>query len=390
MSYPLLILKPGKDKAVRNRHHWIFSGAIRSLDDCNDGDLVEVKNSLGEHLGYAYVNHHTSITGRMISWGKADPITTTERYIDAAIEMRKQRFAHADTNAYRLINSEGDMLPGLIVDQYDTGLVVQSGTAGTDKLLPHIIEILKTKLHPSFIYERSDAPGRREEKLGMKDSLLFGTMPEEIKIKENGLRFLVDISRGQKTGFFLDQREMRSAVRSLAKDKRVLNCFGYTGGFAIAALAGGAKEATTVDISEEATQLAEKNFALNTFEKKTYRAVTADVFTYLREKPLDFDLIILDPPAFAKKKNDIVSACRGYKEINRVAIEKMPQGSILITSSCSYHIDPALFQTVVFQAALDAGRQVKIIDRHHMAPDHPLNIYHPEGEYLKSLVLWVE
>ncbi len=390
MTYPTLVLKPGKEKPVRHRHHWIFSGAIHALDDCDNGDLVDVKSSGNEHLGYAYANHNTSITARMVSFDKTLPEDAVRQSIDRAIALRSAWFKNKETNAYRLINAEGDGIPGLIVDQYDTVLVVQSGTAGVDALLPVITEHLQKTLKPTCIYEKSDLPTRREEKIGMKEGTLSGTLPEMIEVKENGMKFQIDLKKGQKTGFFLDQREMRQWVRELSKGKTVLNCFGYTGGFTVAALAGGATQAITVDISEEACMLADKHIALNGFDTETNHSVVADVFEYLRNEPLEYDIVILDPPAFAKKKTDIMNACRGYKDINRVAIEKMPKGSLLFTSSCSYHIDPALFQTVVFQAAHDAKRNVRIIGRHHLAPDHPTNIFHPETEYLKSLLLFID
>lgn len=201
---------------------------------------------------------------------------------------------------------------------------------------------------------------------------------------------MVDIVGGQKTGFFLDQREMRQWVRGLSKDKRVLNCFGYTGGFSVYALAGGASEVVTVDISEQAIAMAEKNIAMNGGKKKNAPCVAADAFAWLRENELPFDLIILDPPAFAKQKNDVVQACRGYKDINRLAIQKIPAGGMILTSSCSYHVDEKLFQQVVFQAAHEADRRARVIGRHRLAPDHPINIFHPEGEYLKSMLLFVD
>ncbi|MEK7084666.1 MAG: class I SAM-dependent rRNA methyltransferase [Patescibacteria group bacterium] len=388
--HPILTLKPGKDKPIRHRHHWIFSGAIKHLDPCEDGDIVLVQDAHGERLGYAYVNHHTSITARMINFGSDDPIVALQKNIGQAIAMREQLFNNQDTNAYRLINSEGDGIPGLIADKYADSLVVQSTTAGMDLLMPTVVETLEKHLSPACIYERSDAPSRREEKIEMKEGLLAGTMRDEVEIRENGMKFFVSISKGQKTGFFLDQREMRQWVREHAKNKRVLNCFGYTGGFTAAALVGGATQADTIDISEDAIVMAEKNIELNGFNPEKNNFIVGDVFEYLRNEPLPYDLVVLDPPAFAKKKTDIVSACRGYKDINRLAIQKMPAGSTLVTSSCSYHVDERLFQMVVFEAAHDAKRNVRIIGRHRQAPDHPINIFHPEGEYLKSLVLFVE
>jgi 23S rRNA (cytosine1962-C5)-methyltransferase len=234
-------------------------------------------------------------------------------------------------------------------------------------------------------------PSRREEGLLDEEGVLYGTLPtDELVVRENGLLFAVSVVEGQKTGFFLDHREMRHGIRLISSGKRVLNCFGYTGGFSVYAAAGGAKQVDTVDISGGAIAGARRNMELNGFSSAAHQFVEGDVFAFLRESPLDYDIVILDPPAFAKKKKDIVQACRGYKDINRIALQKMPKGSILLTSSCSYYVDPVLFQTVVFQAAVEAGRQVKIIGRHQLAFDHPINLCHPEGEYLKSLLLYVE
>ncbi len=385
-----LILKSGKEKPIRHRHHWIFSGAIQSLPPGDDGEIVQVVSATGDLLGHAYVNRRTSIVGRMINFGSGDPEAAIRKSIDRAIHCRESLFDTTVTNAYRLIHGEGDGIPGLTVDRYDDVLVIQVLTLGIERLKPMIIEHLKERLKPRCIYEKSKLPGRKEEGLPEKESLLWGSDTDEIEILELGHRFLVSVHRGQKTGFFLDQREMRRLVGIHAKGKRVLNCFGYTGGYSVYALHGGATAVDTVDISNDAIALAVRNSIVNGFSDDRHRGITADAFEYLRTDPLHYELIILDPPAFAKKKTDVVSACRGYKDINRLAMEKMPPGSLLVTSSCSYHVDEKLFQTVVFQAALEAKRDVRIISRHAQAADHPVNIYHPEGEYLKSLVLFVE
>lgn len=391
MSQSQVILKPGKEKPVKARHHWIFSGAIQSAPDFANGDILGVESAKGEFLGYGYFHHHTSIAGRMLSFTHTPAQETVKQNIDQAIAMRELLFDVKETNAYRLVHSEGDGIPGMIVDRYDDVLVFQVTTLGIERLKPLIVEHFKKKLKPRSIYEKSTSPSRREE--GLKDlvGVLSGESVVGVEIKENGLKFVVDIVNGQKTGFFLDQREMRQYVRELSNGKRVLNCFGYTGGFSVAALAGGAVSVDTVDQDAGAIAFAKRNVELNKLQNKQNGFLTDDVFQFLRTKDLfSYNLVILDPPAFAKKKTEVVAACRGYKEINRLAMEKMPAGGILVTSSCSYHVDEKLFQTVIFQAALDAKRSVKIIGRHRHAPDHPVNVYHPEGEYLKSLVLYVE
>lgn len=384
------ILKPGKEKALRNHHHWIFSGAIQELPSFEDGDCLRVHASNGEFLGIAYFNKQAKIIGRMIAFEEILPLEAVKKNLERALVLRSFLFPGQETNSYRLVNGEGDLLPGLIVDRYGDYLVVQVSTLGMEKFLPSIVEWLKQKLAPRGIYEKSSLPSRKEEGLREKEGSLAGEIPDEIEILENGLRFNISIKEGQKTGFFLDHREMRQMVRTLSEGKRVLNCFSYTGGFSVYAAKGGAIHVDSVDISKNAMELAAKNIRLNGSSEKAFGFYPADVFQFLRENELNYDLVILDPPAFAKKQKDIVPACRGYKDINRVAMQKMPAGSLLLTSSCSYHVDEELFQKVIFQAAVEARRVVKILSRHRLAADHPINICHPETDYLKSLLLYVD
>ena len=378
-------LKPGKEKPLLNRHHWIFSGALANLPPHEPGEILVVESASSQALGYAYFNRKSSIVGRMISF-KEEPSVAIEKALLEAIELRRSLF-DANTNAYRLVNGEGDGLPGLIVDCYNEYLVLQISTLGMDKLKSSIVEILERELAPKAILEKSLSPSRNEEGLKPHQQVLKGEMAKTIPILENGIKFLVDPVNGQKTGFFLDQREMRSLVKENARGKRVLNCFSYTGGFTAYALAGGAIQADSVDISETAIEEAKLNCSINGFENSGFYA--EDAFEFLRKDKLDYDLIILDPPAFAKRAKDVVQACRGYKEINRTTLQKMPKGSILITCSCSYFVDEKLFQQVIFQAAAEANRTVRIIGKHRQAGDHPVNLFHPEGSYLKSLVLHV-
>ncbi len=389
MIDPAVILKKNKDKPIRNRHHWIFSGAVKSLPAFEDGAILPVRSEDGELLGRAYFNRKSSIIGRMLSFDETPPLEAVEKNVDDALALRKALLAEM-TNACRLINGEGDNLPGLIVDSYNDVLVIQITTLGMEKLKPFILDVLIRKISPRSIYERSNLPTRREEGLSDFEGHLFGTRPEHVEIQEEGLRFLVEIQGSQKTGFFLDLRDMRRLVRSLARGRTVLNCFCYTGAFSVAALAGGAARVDSIDSSERAVELAKQNFVLNSFSEESNAFVVEDVFTFLRRKDLPYDFIILDPPAFAKKKADVVQACRGYKDINRLAMQKILPGGLLLTFSCSYFVDEALFQKVIFQAAVEAGRKVRLIQRHHLAYDHPINIYHPESEYLKSLVLFIE
>jgi len=295
----------------------------------------------------------------------------------------------ADTDACRLIGSEGDFLPGLIVDQYAGVLVVQVQTAGMERLLDRVVEILAETVRPTSIYERSDIPVRREEGLPMRKRLIWGApLPAEIEIRENGLRYGVNPESGQKTGFFLDQREHRARVRARAAGRRVLNCFAYTGAFGIAAQAGGAARLTSVETSETALELLRANHARNGFEPG--EVVAGDAFDYLRAQVRSgerWDLIVLDPPAFAKKRHQVDAALRGYKEINRQALELLRPGGELFTFSCSQYVDAGLFQKTAFAAAAEAGIQVQLLQRLGHGLDHPVNLAHAEGEYLKGFHL---
>ncbi|MGB8953265.1 MAG: class I SAM-dependent rRNA methyltransferase [Candidatus Aminicenantales bacterium] len=386
---PAVILQKGKDKAIKNRHHWIFSGAVKFLPEFENGSLLPVMSADGEFLGTAYFNLRCSIIGRMVSFDSTPPLEALQKNLEKSIALRRN-FFETTTNAYRLVNGEGDRLPGLILDQYKDVLVLQISTLGMEKLKPFLTDFLIQKLNPRCLYEKSSLPSRREEGLDDFEGALSGEPPETVEIVENDVRFLVDIVRSQKTGFFLDQREMRKLVRSLGKNKKVLDCFSYTGGFSVQALKGGAESVDAVDASERAIELAEKNCSLNGLGSQNHHFYVADVFEFLRGQALPYDLVILDPPAFAKKKADVPQAFRGYRDIHRLVFQKIPPASLVLTFSCSYFFNESLFQKVIFQAARDASRNVRILQRHHQAYDHPVNIYHPEGNYLKGFLLYVE
>lgn len=385
-----VILKKGKEKPLRNKHHWIFSGAIQTLPSFSPGDILPVYSSEKELLGSAYFNSSSSIIGRMLSFGSEDPLACVKNNLKRAIALRKNYFKESETNAYRLINGEGDRIPGLIVDRYADVLVIQVSTLGIERIKKDILSFLMEH-YPScrMILEKSQLPSRKEEGLKNFEGLLHGEEIDEVEVVENSVKFLVSFSQSQKTGFFLDQRDMRNLVGQLANNKKVLNCFSYSGGFSLYAARMGADKIVSVDRSQSAIDLAQRNFDLNGYPSPEGSLLCEDVFQYLREDPLDYDLVILDPPAFAKKKEDIKKACRGYKDINRLALQKMPPSSLLLTCSCSYHVDEKLFQTVVFQAASESSREVQILTQHRQAFDHPVNIFHPEGKYLKSLLLYV-
>jgi 23S rRNA (cytosine1962-C5)-methyltransferase len=383
-------LKSGRDKAIRQRHHWIFSGAIQTLPLFEDGDFLPVYSANGQMLGTGYFNRHSGIVGRMVSFDETPPLQSLEQRLEAALQLRQGWFDLEQTNAYRLINGEGDGIPGLILDVYDQVIVLQSSTKGMDRLKPWIVAWVNRRLKPQTIYEKSLLPSRREEGLQDVQGYLSGIEQQEILFKENGLLFTSLLSKSQKTGFFLDHREMRQWVRELSNGKHVLNAFSYTGGFTVYALAGGAKKVDSVDMSDDAIEAAKRHVTLNGGNSQRMGFFCEDVFAFLRQKELNYDLIILDPPAFAKRKKDIIPACRGYKDINRLAMQKMPSQSLLLTCSCSHYVDEELFQKVLFQAALEARRQVRIVGSHRLAADHPINLFHPESAYLKSFLLFVE
>ncbi|HEX4839555.1 MAG TPA: class I SAM-dependent rRNA methyltransferase [Rhabdochlamydiaceae bacterium] len=377
-----VVLKPGKEKSLLNRHPWIFSGAIESRPKHAPGEIFPVYSSEGKLLGSGYFHPENSIAGRMINFTAENPLETIRQKLKAALDLRN---VLVPMEGRRLINAEGDGLPGLIIDQYADILVMQIHTAGMEKLKNFLVDELVKLLKPKAIYQKCTAVARRQEGLEDAKGLLYGTETPEVTIIEHGISYIVSIVEGQKTGFFLDQREMRKKILELSHTKRVLNCFAYTGGFSLAALKGGANLVHSVEISKEACKLAERN----NFDCSRHSIFQADAFDFLRTKPLNYDIVILDPPAFAKKRSDVVMASKGYREINRAALQKMPPGSLLLTCSCSSYIDASLFQQLIFQASSDAGRSVRILGRHIQAPDHPVSIYHPEGAYLKSLLLYI-
>lgn len=384
-----VVLKPDREQSLLRRHPWIFSGSIASFPPCEKGEVLPVFSSKGDFLATAYFHPENSLSGRVLSFVDLPIKEILTNALQRSLKLRSTLFDPIITNSYRLINGEGDGLPGLIVDCYADILVLQVHTYGMERLKKEIVDLLIALLSPRTIIEKSVSPARRQEGLEDAQGVLFGEDIAEIQVLENGLRFAVDCQGGQKTGFFLDQRDMRSLVRSLSKDKRVLNCFSYTGGFSISALAGGARSAVSVDVSAPALKIAEKNTLLNGFSHKLHTVLKADVFAYLQEDPLNYDLVILDPPAFAKKREDVPQASNGYREINRRVLEKLPSGSFLLTCSCSHFIDRQKFEAILFQASMETGRSIEILSRHRQALDHPESIYHPEGNYLKSLLLYV-
>lgn len=391
MKYPILTLKPDADAHLRNRHHAIYRSAVDRPPEAPDGAMVEVKTPKGEFLCYAHWNSKAYICGRAISFDQGDPLVTLRRLIERSIMMRKTLFADEETTAVRLINAEGDALPGLIVDRYADTLVIQLTTLGMDRLRDWVTDQLISIVKPKAIFEKSTGPARKKEGLEEVEGWVRGSGDDTIEVMERGLKYLITLEGSQKTGFFLDQREMRSLVRSYAKDRTVLDCCSYVGGFSVNALAGGARSVDAVDYDSSALTRAREHVAMNGLPTDRLQIFSADVFDFLRNKSIRrCDFVILDPPAFAKRSSDLEPAKKAYTDLNRMALEHLPPGGLLLTCSCSYQIDSALFQTIVFHAAKQARRSVKILSRHRQAMDHPINIFHPETDYLKSLLLWVE
>ena len=395
--YPVIRLNRGKDDAVRRFHPWVFSGAIHSAaEGLQAGDTVTVTDYDGEILGTGFCESD-SIAVKMLSFGNAkiDDVFFLDR-LNRALNVRKAMglVGNAHTNCFRLVHSEGDGLAGLIIDVYGHTAVVQAQTEGMALHLSEIVSALKqmTDLGLQAIYNKSaDAMHRMgKEDAVIEDGYLFGNQLDEL-ILENDIRYLPNWEEGQKTGFFLDQRDSRDLVRRMAQGKTVLNAFGYTGGFSVAALKGGARRAVTVDTSKKAMAMAEANLELNGYSKEENPCHVADMKDYvtgMREGA--FDLIILDPPAFAKRHHDRHRGLGGYRFINAEAIRRVSKGGLIFTFSCSQAVDKATFQGIVTAAAIEAKRNVRIIDQLSQPADHPINIFHPEGAYLKGLVLYVE
>lgn len=392
MSLETLHLKPGREKSVQKGHPWIFSGAVARVDGMPGlGETVMVKSSTGEALGLAAYSPQSQIRGRMWSRdasGQVDVDFLRQR-LTQALAMRRQLIPGDETNALRLVHAESDGIPGLVVDRYADALVMQCLTAGAERWRDDLVELLVELTDASGVYERSDVEVRRLEGLEPRVGLLYGSLPENLVIAENGLKFTVDVTGGQKTGFYIDQRQNRQKLRLAAHGRRVLNCFCYTGAFSIYAASGGAASVLSVDSSSEALLTAEENARLNGFAAGQLAWQAGDVFEVLRtmrDRAQSFDLIILDPPKFAPTSAQAKRAVRGYKDINLLAFKLLKPGGLLFTFSCSGGVDADLFQKVVAGAALDAGVDARIVNRLHQGTDHPVALNFPEGAYLKGLV----
>lgn len=394
MKHCKVFLKPKKEESLLRFHPWVFSGAIQSFEgQPEEGDLVEVYGANNRFLGIGHFQIG-SIAVRILSFQQQEiDQAFWENRIRVAYELRKtlQLTASAHNNTFRLVHGEGDNLPGLVIDMYAHTAVMQAHSVGMHRARHQIAEALKQILGDTLqnIYYKSEATLPYKANLGSEDGYLLGSDVEDIAL-ENGLRFCVDWQKGQKTGFFVDQRENRSLLEHYAKDRAVLNMFCYTGGFSFYAMRGGAKVVHSVDSSAKAIALTNKNVSLNFPDDPRHQAFAEDAFKYLEHMGSNYDLIILDPPAFAKHKDVLRNALQGYRKLNAIAFEKIKPGGILFTFSCSQVVNKEHFRLAVFSAAAQSGRSVRILHQLTQPADHPVNIYHPEGEYLKGLVLYVE
>ncbi len=392
-----IILQKGREDSLQRYHPWVFSGAIKSLpDDIEDGDLVQILAADGKQLG---IGHYQvgSIAVKMLHFG-SETVTIDEtfysRRIAAALDVRRALGLLRDDNtAFRLVHGEGDFLPGLVVDVYGHTAVMQAHSPGIhfdrDKIAAALTS-LPDNLVTSVYYKSETTLPFKAQLDPVNDYLVGGGHADDVAI-ENGLRFHIDWLRGQKTGFFVDQRENRCLLEKFSRGRRVLNMFCYTGGFSVYAMRGGATLVHSVDSSAKAISLTDANISLNFNGDSRHKSFAEDAFKYLdRMENGAYDLVILDPPAFAKRKSALRNALIGYRKLNAAALQKMPSGSVLFTFSCSQAVNREQFRLAVFSAAAQAKRRVRILHQLSQPADHPINIYHPEGEYLKGLVLWVE
>jgi 23S rRNA (cytosine1962-C5)-methyltransferase len=392
MNHPVLVLKPKKEKAILNRHPWIFSGAMEKRPKAKEGDIVAVKDVAGNTLGFGFYSEKSQISCRMFDWNSEardfESVSYWEEKIRQALALRRSVIPE-NTNCFRLLYAEGDFFPGIIADVYNEVLVVQILIKGAEKIQGTIFDAFERSGFKN-IYVKSKTSSLVLEDVRTDADWVRGSYPSPVEVKEHDLKFRIDFIEGQKTGFFLDQRENRNLLKNYCRDKIVLNAFSYTGGFSVYAMAGGAKEVHSLDISKDAVKGAEENMKIN-FPSANHRGIAEDCFEFLKNMEKDYyDVIVLDPPAFAKSAKAVDNAARGYKQINMRAFQKIKPEGILFTFSCSQNIDKDIFQKIIFGAAADAKRNVRIIHQLHQPADHPVSIFHPEGEYLKGLGLWVE
>ena len=377
-------LIPGKEKRVYSRHPWVFRSDIHHTEGhCNPGDVVSIYSDKGRFLAKAFYNPNSQIALRILTWQDEEiDRAFIFRRVHDAVEYRR---TFADLRSCRLIFAESDRLPALIADVFGSTVVIQCMSLGMERFKQDVIDAIVDEIHPDGIWERDDIPVRKLEGRDMKTGLLYGNVPDRVEMTENGIRFLVDVKEGQKTGFFLDQKENRAAIAPFVKNKKVLDCFTHTGSFALHAAHYGAADVTGVDISDYACEFATENARLNGFGDNI-RFVTANAFDLLSEQSKSgqkYDVIILDPPAFTKTRSAVESALRGYKEINLRAMKMVVPGGYLISCSCSQHVTPDLFKKMIQDAAYDARVSLRQVEFRSQGKDHPILPAAPETEYLK-------
>tara|TARA_A100001037_G_scaffold273687_1_gene270811 strand:- start:935 stop:2131 length:1197 start_codon:yes stop_codon:yes gene_type:complete len=393
LTYQQVILRRGKERRLLEGHPWVFSGAVgQHPDGVEPGATVDVLDAEGVFVARGYYNAASSIPVRVLTRNLGETIDANfvRERIRRAIDLRRSWIDQKTTNAYRVVHGESDGLPGLIVDRYADFLVVQFHTLGVEVMRDTVVDVLNELMSPTGIWERSDVGTRRADGLAeFPTGLISGDEPPDlIEVSENRALFAIDVRRGQKTGFFLDQRENRQTLQTFSRDRDVLNCFCYTGGFSIFAARGKASMVVSVDVSQPAIDLVEHNLRLNRFDPETHPCIAANVFDYLKECKANkqtFDCIVVDPPAFVKTQRAIPQATRAYISLNRKAVELIRPGGLLVTASCSTQIDYESFFTIVKHAASAAGRAVQIVKSHLQAIDHPAPVSFPEGRYLKCL-----
>jgi len=388
-----VILKKGKEKAVLQRHPWVFSGAIERVKGSPDnGDIVRLLNIKGEFMAYGFFNDQSRVALRLLEWDENVAVDDAwfRNKVAVAVAGRADILADGSTNTCRLIFSESDYLPGLILDKYANHLAVQILTSGIEKVMPVIIDELHKLLKPESIFDKSDASSREHEGLQtINAALTLNSPPENVEVKENGIIYNINIAEGQKSGFYCDQRDNRRILAHYAKGKKVLDCFCYTGGFTLNSLHNGAASVTSVDSSALAIETLKENIKLNKLDAAKHIAIQSDVNKQLRvfkEQGDKFDIIVLDPPKYAPSRSALDRASRAYKDLNRLAMLLLNNGGLLATYSCSGAMDMETFKQVLAWAALDAGKQVQFIYQFCQPEDHPVRTSFTEGEYLKGLL----
>jgi 23S rRNA (cytosine1962-C5)-methyltransferase len=392
-TFPSITLLPGKERSLHNRHPWLFSGAVKTIEgEAREGDVVEIFSSENKYLATGHY-HEGSIKVRIFSFEQVVPdFDFWKKKVQRAFDYRKSLGITYSpvTNMYRLIHAEGDGLPGLIIDIYNKTAVIQTHTLGMHAAKPYLVNALKNiyGMGLDCIYDKSADTMSKQKQGVMENTWLLGEKKEEI-VMENGIQFYVNFVEGQKTGFFIDQRGNRKLLSAYCAGKKVLNTFAYSGGFSLYALKADAALVHSVDSSKKTEEWAQRNVDLN-FKEAPHAYFANDVFDFMKTTTGNYDVIVLDPPAFAKHLSAVKQATVGYRNLNYEALKRINKGGILFTFSCSQVIDRELFGKIIFMAAAQARRNVRIMHRLSQPPDHPVSVFHPEGEYLKGLVLYVE